>query len=165
MGRNTCNSSPVDILGVQLVEFTILQIAGRTAASVVSADAVQRNIERGTAKHRAIDVRQLAGIDPQLRSPDHGIDTKIHKRGHRNRPGDGDPIFQVGDQAGIPARKHDLLDRNRNRVAAAQADWPGSLGTMVPSGLRRIMLLLAGRNATGDTERISKPRISFSPPR
>jgi hypothetical protein len=26
------------------------------------------------------------------------------------------------------------------------------------------MLLLPGRNATGDTERISKPRMSFSPP-
>src|SRR6202021_3086803 len=36
--------------------------------------------------------------------------------------------------------------------------------TGVPSGLVSVIEPTLGRNATGDTERISKPRRSFSPP-
>src|SRR5258708_31618412 len=40
----------------------------------------------------------------------------------------------------------------------------GFLGTGVPSGFVRVMTFELGRNATGDSDRISKPRMSFSPP-
>src|SRR5208337_368850 len=40
----------------------------------------------------------------------------------------------------------------------------GSLGTGTPLGLVSVIDPTLGRNATGDTERISKPRRSFSPP-
>src|ERR1700722_3657298 len=42
--------------------------------------------------------------------------------------------------------------------------FDGFLGTGDPSGLVRVITLELGRNATGEMERISKPRISFSPP-
>src|SRR5215470_549935 len=40
----------------------------------------------------------------------------------------------------------------------------GFFTTKELSGLRRAIVDEEGRNATGDTERISNPRISFSPP-
>src|ERR1035438_5392192 len=42
--------------------------------------------------------------------------------------------------------------------------FAGFLGTGVPSGLVSVITLELGRNATGEIERISNPRISFSPP-
>src|ERR1035437_6319416 len=40
----------------------------------------------------------------------------------------------------------------------------GFLGTGVPSGLVSVITLELGRNATGEIDRISKQRMSFSPP-
>ena len=75
------------------------------------------------------------------------------------------PVFQIRDQAGIATRKHNPLHWNRNGVAAAQRICWDPWGRRCHPGCAERLLLLSGRNATGDTERISKPRISFSPPR
>src|SRR5260370_33972064 len=40
----------------------------------------------------------------------------------------------------------------------------GFLGTGVPSGFVRVITFELGRNATGEIDRVSKPRMSFSPP-
>ena len=84
------------------------------------AGAVQGNIKRRTSEDCVVDVGKLPGIDAQLRAPDNGIHAHVHKRRQRNRPGDGEPVFQIRDQAGIAARKHDALDRHRYGVVAAQ---------------------------------------------
>ena len=82
--------------------------------------AVQGNIERGTAKHRAVDVRKLPGINAQLRVSDDGIHAHIHERRQGDGSGDGESVFQIRDQAGIPTGENNPLDRYRNRVGAAQ---------------------------------------------
>src|SRR5437016_13962156 len=46
-------------------------------------------------------------------------------------------------------------------VYAPRRGLLGSLGTIEPSGLLRLITLLSGRNATGEVERISKPRRSL----
>ena len=165
MGRNTCTSSPVDILGIQLVESHDLQFLRERWGLMVSSNAVQGNVESGAAEHGAIDVCQLAGIDPQLRSPDDGIHPHVHEWRQRHWPGNRYPVFQVCDQAGIAARKHDLLHRNRNRVAA-----PERIGRVLGNnGAVRVAqdnAALGWEETRPETQnRISKPRMSFSPPR
>ena len=164
IGRNTCNSSPVDMRGIQLVDCTICRFCengGFCACPPVQFRAISSAGQPNTVLLISASCPSLMrNCDPRMM----GSTPKSDKRRDRNRSRDGEAVFQIGDQAGIATGEHDPLDRNRNRVVASQR-IAGIFGNRVPSGLVSVIAPLSGRNATGETERISKPRISFSPPR
>ena len=87
----------------------------------------------------------------------------IHEWSHRHRARNGDAVLQVRPHAQIAAREHDLVHRNRHGPVPCRG-FAGFFRTGVPSGFVRVITFELGRNATGEIERISKPRISFSPP-
>jgi len=80
----------------------------------------------------------------------------------RHRPNDGDPVLGVANALTVAAGLHQLSRRSGSyRLPARIAGIFQNGGTV---GLVRLMTALLGRNAMGDTDRMSKPRRSFSPP-
>src|SRR5690348_6160035 len=82
--------------------------------------AVQGNIECGTPKYGVVDAGKLTWINPQLRTSHNRIHADVNKGGDRHRPRDGKTVFEICNQAGIPAGEYNPLHRNRNGVRAPQ---------------------------------------------
>ena len=88
----------------------------------------------------------------------------IDERRQRHRTDDRNAVFQVGNEIGIAAGEDDLLNRNRDGVDALarvrRIQRNGGAVRVRAAGWSPYV----GKNETGEIARISKPRMSVSPP-
>ena len=162
-GRNICNSRSRRNARLPVRRAQNLQILRQGADPKFCRPAIEPCIQRRATEGRTDHLVELLGCNLQLRRPHDRIDARIDERRQCYRPGNRDAVLQVRPHAEVAAWENDLIHRN----------WHGPVSlsrigrifrTGVPSGFVRVMTFELGKNATGDIDRISKPRMSFSPP-
>src|SRR5215467_7081086 len=164
-GRNICSSSPVDTRGAQFVEFNTCRncdgfgfsrLPGVHPVAVVGSRFGQPNCVLTTWSYCcdaicSCERRTIGSIPASMKgatATGPAIVMRYSKLPHALKSPPGNTIWSIG-------------------IGTLTAPRPGLLGsfnTGLPSGLVRVIAPALGRNATGDTDRMSNPRISFSPP-
>src|SRR5439155_374816 len=160
-GRNTCSSRPVDILGIQFVLPTSCKFCENFSVCPPTQFKATSNCgQPNTVVLISVNCPELIrswefliiGSTPKSTNGASATGPAMVKRYSRFptrlRSPPGNTICSAGTLI-VYGPSRGLL---------------GSFGTTDPSGLRSTTVEVFGRNATGDTERMTNPRRSFSQP-
>src|SRR5713226_9153110 len=168
-GKNTCSSTPVDILGIQFVlpktcnnwekvcllpptQFRAISRLGqpkRVFSMSLNCPELIRNCEFLRMGLTPTSINGATATGPAMVIRYSRLVTKLRSQPGKTICSNGMGMVYLG-QSGL--------------IGLPQSGLLGSFGTTEPSGLVSAMTPLLGRKATGVTERMSNPRKSFSPP-
>src|SRR5260221_4204426 len=161
-GKNTCNSMPVEALGCQLDPPTMFNLCEKLSFGQARHWPLTGSTA-GQPKGNSVSAANWPGLIRNCEPLRIGSKPKSTKGAIATGPAIVILYSMFETRFKSPPGK-EIWSTGTRTVYAGPNGLLGSLGTVDPSGLRSVIVEAVGRKATGEMDRISNPRRSFSPP-